>query len=1062
MGADVREVVIPAALTFAAIYIPGGHALLPQALTSAGIAAVSSYASGRARRKSYRSAQAAIAESQRRLLNVREPISPRNTVYGTSRVGGPLFYMTTHDQHLSYGEVATWLTLVIGFAGHEIEDYAGFWINDDFVELAPASPPSIQRTPTDPKYSRKVWITPYLGTSTQRADGAVMSASRGEWDSTRRLQGIAYCVVQLRRDPNLFQGIPRINAVIRGKKVRDLRSTSTTPVWTNNPANILADYYQDENVLDVRDHELDIPAFQQGANIADVMHPVNNDPTSANYGTYTATGTVIESDVFFNDLDRVYVGHPTNTSASTNITGFALSDGNRKIQVASSIDNARAGTFLTPPPATGNVIRRTGEPAYTFNGSILSTERPYDVISDMLIAQNADNDRTSGMIGMIPDMVNPTPVGLITESDVIGDVIASPKIGQRGTFSAIKGVFTDAAQGSLPIEYPEYVDTLAVAEDGRKTYADLNLENTNSKTMAQRLARARLAENRRQEVISLQIHLDGLKYRVGDAVNVRLPRLHGVGVTKLFTIVEMTVDTLVSKKSIAYAVSLGLKEAVDTRIWRATDDDGELSYQVVRNLPSAFDIEPPANITLDSGTDQLTQTRSGVVLSNLKVSWVALSTSLVNDWIIQWKKSTESWDVASTAEVPQVSRNYTILNLQDGDSYDVRVAARSASQVQSTYVQELNHMIVGKQEPPPSVIGFQARSRESGTREFQWDTSNQPPDVRAGGRVVLRYSENTNVVWSQMKPLAKVFPDRVWTTENLQAGNYSFAAKMEDSSENESVNATIITATLGRQNLGEIFRSESERENGFNGTITEGIRIRRSTATDFQIISSPDANTRWDRSSSQWQTLQDSWDDIAQSDGNVVYTSQIYDLGTSTGFFATPTADWQGASITLEMMYSDTLTSGGALASPQTLPITAGTTTDFLTARYITLKATVVHRNVAGRTDNAVLRDLGLSLSATQATFTYSNINTASSVQIPGYSKLGVGRIRVQHLGGAGQITTALPILSGTESTSVANRARVVAKVAGNPPYADINLYRGDTLTDGTLDVILTGPRRGQ
>ena len=1083
-GADFKAIVVPTLVAFAAVYIPGGTAALKTALWSAGITAATTFAANQQRKKAIKNAREAAAEASRRLVNFREPVPPREFVYGSVRKGGPILYATTNEQHLSYGEVASWLNLVIAFSATKIHSYAGFWINDDFIELLPPESPSGQRTTDDPKYARRIWITPFLGDDDQQASTVLESSSNGEWDMNARLQGIAYCVVNIRRDANLYpQGIPTITAQIRGKECLDIRNQSdTTPRWTNNPSLVMYDYYTFEEMgMGIDRAEIVDETFMAGANVADMRFDVNNGVGTDNYAnTYTVEtadtrkdrdGTKLFSSIHFNDLDRIYVGHPTNTSASGNIQGYAWSNGHSGVQVASSIDNARNGVFLTPPPPSGNVVRRTAEPQFTFNGVIDSTQKPNAVISSMLTAQGADHSFTNGFMNLLPDQVNPTPVGSLTLKDVVNDdIILNPKTTRKGRFNTVKGIYIDAAQGSQPVAYPEVSDDLAVAADGgRKIYNELPLENTASKTMASRLARGHLNENRREITLNVLTNLKSIRYSVGDVLNVRLDHLFG-STPKKFTIIQMTIEPIGGQ---GFAVRLGLKETVLSRVWRSTvDDDGMLSYHVINNLPTAFDVSAPTNLVLASGTDQLLEHRDGGVDSRILATWVSNS-AFVDEWIIEWKKSSETWTEGESAIEPGDRRRFYINNVEDGTSYDVRVLGRTSLGVRSAYASVVNHNVVGKTAPPPdaTMVNLQVNELRSGTRQVDGNDQGWEPDVRVGGGLLIKWSRDLAATWDNMTVLRGVFSALPWTFESLSPGSYRFAYKFVDSSGNESVNPVYLdNVVLGAQNLGDVFDELNEAGDDFAGTIRAGIKMAKNRNVN-QIIRAPDSNSGWSSiSPTPWNTNR-SFDNLSRSDNSVSYKSPVKDFGAVRPFFATPNVDWSGGSLSMHLEYSNTVNGSGALVSPTRVALTDGTASTFITARYLTVEVVITHGHTGTTINNAVLRNIVLAFSSSTVSYTYSNLRTSGATgSVSGFTRTGTGRFNVQHLNGASEISKVdVDILGSQSALTDPHTARTVMKhpaveatssSARVPASVDIEIRDGNrAYVDALVDITLQGPQ---
>ncbi len=116
--------------------------------------------------------------------------------------------------------------------------------------------------------SLTVLIKQHLGTDNQQADADLVSAVP-QWTTAHTLSGISYLYLQLKYDADAFpSGIPNISAELKGKKLYDVRDTSTA--FSKNPALALYDYLTDTRFgLGVPTNQIDEASFVTVANICD-------------------------------------------------------------------------------------------------------------------------------------------------------------------------------------------------------------------------------------------------------------------------------------------------------------------------------------------------------------------------------------------------------------------------------------------------------------------------------------------------------------------------------------------------------------------------------------------------------------------------------------------------------------------------------------------------------------------------------------------------------------------------------------------------------------------------
>jgi hypothetical protein len=242
-------------------------------------------------------------QTSNRSLMIKQPITVRDTVYGESKKSGSILFMDTTDNTKR-------MHLVVQIASHEIQSFDKIYFNEEELTLSNYGTDArgIARfKPTSPsKYNKasdilitepKVRIKQHLGTDDQLAD-ADLQAEVGKWTSAHRLRGIAYLYIRLEYDADMFpNGIPNVSAEIKGKKVLDFRSGSTT--HSDNPALCIYDYLTDTRLgLGISTSSVDTTSFTTMANLCDENVTLSAGGTEKRY---TCNGVV------FSDLAPMQV-----------------------------------------------------------------------------------------------------------------------------------------------------------------------------------------------------------------------------------------------------------------------------------------------------------------------------------------------------------------------------------------------------------------------------------------------------------------------------------------------------------------------------------------------------------------------------------------------------------------------------------------------------------------------------------------------------------------------------------------------------------------------------------
>lgn len=222
---------------------------------------------------------------------VRSPISARQIIYGETRVSGTLVYISTTGTKNEY------LHLVIALAGHEVEGIGDIYFND---ELALSDPTySGSGSAASGRFAGYAEIYKKLGSDTQTVETNLESATsgltNGKWTSNHRLRGIAYLYVRLTWNEKVWVGgIPRVAAMVKGKKVYDPRTATTA--YSSNAALCLRDYLTDTRLgMAMDSSEMDDTAFTAAANICDEQVQILPASPTTYENRYEANGVLFTS-----------------------------------------------------------------------------------------------------------------------------------------------------------------------------------------------------------------------------------------------------------------------------------------------------------------------------------------------------------------------------------------------------------------------------------------------------------------------------------------------------------------------------------------------------------------------------------------------------------------------------------------------------------------------------------------------------------------------------------------------------------------------------------------------
>jgi hypothetical protein len=206
------------------------------------------------------------------------PAQDHQIIYGRMRVGGAIVF----DE--STGDNNKFLHRVIAISGHEVQSFDEIYINDEVVTLDGSG-----NVTSPSQYNTKIRINTHLGSPDQTADSDLVSES-DKWTSEHRLRGIAYMYVRFEFDADAFpNGIPVITATVKGKKLYDPRSSSTT--WSDNPALCLRDYLTSKYGLEENTVNIDDTLVSSAANVCDQTNTLASTTRYTCNGAFTTAST---------------------------------------------------------------------------------------------------------------------------------------------------------------------------------------------------------------------------------------------------------------------------------------------------------------------------------------------------------------------------------------------------------------------------------------------------------------------------------------------------------------------------------------------------------------------------------------------------------------------------------------------------------------------------------------------------------------------------------------------------------------------------------------------------
>lgn len=641
-------------------------------------------------------------------------------VYGQTRVGGPIVFMTTTGYGSSNDN--KWLWMVVGVAGHEVDAIVDIYFQDEIVtfddESAPVSPAFLQFGPglrggaqgtssgsPGGGLRTSAWAIKRLGTYNQ-----TVNPNMRAWpyisdiiSDADTFKGIALISATFLHDPNKFpSGPPNISALVKGRKVYDPRNGShvitdpSTWTWSDNWALCVADFIRGCPML--------------------VAAGVVKRP----YGLQAADADI--------DWDSV--------TTAANICD-------------ESISLAGGGT----------------EKRYTCNGTIDTDVSPKDALSAMVSA-GAGSVAWSGGQWKIFAGAYRTPTVTLGDDDQCGPAKTQARRARRDLFNGVKGKFRGPSTFYQTTDFPRVSSSTYVAQDnGEEIWQDVELPFTDSASMAQRIAKIELGRNRSQIVTERTFKLSALGTQVGDVILLNDSRKGWA--SKPFEIARWTLRNDQDENGAPYlCIDMVLVETSSGLYAWSTSDEQSFVAEPQTNLPRPWDVKVPGGPAI---VEELYSTRDGSgVKTRITLSWADSGEGYFLDYIPEYKPS------GSSSWIPLASVTGTSVVIDDvaAGIYDFRVKTRNTLGVSSLYSTSSGLTVYGLGAVPAALtgLGIQPLGNQA---MLAWNQSLDL-DVREGGKIEFRHSPATSgVTWQNSTSIREaVSGQQSYATVPLKAGTY--------------------------------------------------------------------------------------------------------------------------------------------------------------------------------------------------------------------------------------------------------------------------------------------------
>ena len=334
----------------------------------------------------------------------------------------------------------------------------------------------------------------------------------------------------------------------------------------------------------------------------------------------------------------------------------------------------------TGPAFTTDVVVDSGQTLMNNVKMLLSGFRgimPYQVGKYHLKIEHGGDDTD---ITATP--ADPSTSYTITTDHIVGGVsLQAPSKKNKINRAVLTFVDPDADYQAEQVVYPEdgsADDTTFLAEDGIRLEKKYTFNMITNREQALQMAEVLVKKTRTNQTISLQTTTEPANISVGDLVKIQNANISLDGIFRI-----QSVD-LTAQGQIAFT---GTQHNSSDYAFNAKSI---APAKPTINLPNPLQVEPVSSLTLSSGADLNLRDSEGNTIRRLKANWTATTDPFVVNYIIQYKKSSDStfFTVLETSDTQAIISPVAL-----GESYDVRVRVRNELNRVSDFTTASNHTV---------------------------------------------------------------------------------------------------------------------------------------------------------------------------------------------------------------------------------------------------------------------------------------------------------------------------------------------------------------------------------
>lgn len=450
---------------------------------------------------------------------------------------------------------------------------------------------------------------------------------------------------------------------------------------------------------------------------------------------------------------------------------------------------------------------------------------------------------------------------LDAQGEPVGGAVVkiSNGVAREGKLNTITGSCVDSDQRWQVLPFPAVIDPVLVAREGDYP-AEVSYPGVVHVAHAQHLSAIRIREAQAALRLQVSCNFSAYETELFDCGTVILPRY---GMTEAFGKVAEVVGW---RWHPTEGVSLQLAET-SAAIYELGELNGS-DPAPDSSFPSPFNVPLVTGLAAESGTEQLLRSADGSLLSRIRLTWDAVGDDAVRNrggLDVRYGPLHLDPDTWAQVELRGDAVETHLTGVQDGWYYAIAIRARN-SLVRGKWAKLITHRVEGKTAPPRNVPSITYEITVDGVLLSVPQNEDLDRDVTE-----LRVS---GLDWESSVPLVGTEPTRFSGTTYLwprpPAGIYRVRARYIDTTGNDSLADAYVDVTIGAAEL-VAWGAVSGRPKLFR-VVTRGWNVDPVPGTPGDGLFDGETGVKLHGASRSYAMAR-----IRRSDGVVTYTS-YYDV----------------------------------------------------------------------------------------------------------------------------------------------------------------------------------------